>query len=95
MGTVLLAGYRPELILSVIIGLALLTFGRRLFWIFVGAAGFVVGMQWGASILGNQSEVVILVFALALGVIGAFAMPPANKASFPRKAETERQLQNG
>jgi hypothetical protein len=32
-------------IINILLGIALLLFGRRLFWLFVGAAGFVAGVQ--------------------------------------------------
>jgi len=36
-------------VISLILGVALLVAGRKLFWLFVGAAGFVTGMQLATS----------------------------------------------
>jgi len=56
---------------TLIVGLAVLVFGRRLFWLFVGAVGFLAGLQWARAALGDQPEWVIVVAALALGLVGA------------------------
>lgn len=58
-------------ILGVLIGIVLLLTGRRLFWLFVGAVGFLAGMEWGALVLGKQPETVALLFALVIGLVGA------------------------
>jgi len=44
------------IVISLILGVALLVAGRKLFWLFVGAAGFVTGMQlatqfWQSSLI--------------------------------------------
>jgi hypothetical protein len=57
--------------LSLLLGIALLLFGRRLFWLFVGAVGFIAGMEWGAALLGKQPEMVALIFAVAVGIVCA------------------------
>jgi hypothetical protein len=56
---------------TLIVGLAVLLFGRRLFWLFVGAVGFLAGLQWARPVLGDQPEWVLVVAALALGIAGA------------------------
>lgn len=58
-------------VISVIIGLALLFLGRKLFWFFVGAAGFIIGFTYGPQIFQVESRVVILVIALLAGILGA------------------------
>jgi len=55
----------------IIEGLALLTLGRKLFWLFVGLFGFEAGMQFAPRLLPHQPEWLVLVVALILGVIGA------------------------
>ncbi len=55
---------------TILIGIILLIFGRRLFWFFVGAAGFLVGINI-AQQLTNGPESMRLVVALVAGVIGA------------------------
>jgi hypothetical protein len=57
--------------IAVAVGLLLLFFGRKLFWFFVGAIGFVAGLQIATRLVGGQSEAVLLVIALGLGLIGA------------------------
>jgi len=55
---------------TLLVGLAVLLFGRRLFWLFVGAAGFAVGLHLAPMVLTGP-EWLIVVAALILGIIGA------------------------
>jgi uncharacterized protein DUF4203 len=55
----------------VVVGLVLLAFGRRLYWLFVGAVGFAFGLSVATKWLGRQPDLVTLVIALAVGVLGA------------------------
>jgi hypothetical protein len=57
-------------VINLILGGALLVAGRKLFWLFVGVAGFVTGMQL-ASRFWQGSEAVSLIFGLVVGVIFA------------------------
>jgi len=59
--------------LNILAGLAVLFFGRRLFWLFVGCVGFIVGFQLATDMLLGQPDWVIMVIALGVGVIGAIA----------------------
>ncbi len=56
---------------NVIAGVALLLFGRRLFWLFVAGVGFVVGAKLATDLLTGQPQWVILAIALGVGLIGA------------------------
>jgi hypothetical protein len=56
---------------TLVVGLAVLLFGRRLFWLFVGAAGFAVGLHLAPTALPNGPEWLVVVAALVLGIIGA------------------------
>ncbi|HEY7602465.1 MAG TPA: DUF4203 domain-containing protein [Methylomirabilota bacterium] len=56
---------------TLLVGLAVLLFGRRLFWLFVGAAGFLVGLHVARTLFAEQPEWVAVALALALGVLGA------------------------
>ena len=56
---------------NVLVGLTLLTFGRKLFWLFVGGIGFVAGFTSAHQIWGLQSELLIFGIALASGCVGA------------------------
>lgn len=62
----------PTAILSLILGISLLFFGRRLFWLFVAVAGFVAGLTLGPQLISSQSGLVILFVAIIFGIIGAF-----------------------
>jgi uncharacterized membrane protein YjjB (DUF3815 family) len=56
----------------IVIGAVLLSFGRRLFWLFVGAAGFGTGLLLATLLLHGLQEWAILLAALAGGVVGIF-----------------------
>ncbi len=56
----------PELVA----GALLLVLGRRLFWLFVGAIGFLYGMQLAQRFLPN-SPGTALIAGVVLGIIGA------------------------
>jgi hypothetical protein len=58
-------------ILTLVLGIVLLLFGRRAFWIFVAVAGFIAGLTFATQYLSGQSELVILLIAIGAGVIGA------------------------
>jgi hypothetical protein len=52
-------------------GVVLLTLGRKLFWLFVGAIGFEAGMFLTTRVMQRQPEWLVLVIALAVGIAGA------------------------
>jgi hypothetical protein len=58
-------------IVSILVGIAVLTLGRKLFWLFVGAVGFAIGLNLATEFFQGQPDWVILVVALVLGLIGA------------------------
>jgi len=58
---------------NILAGLAVLFFGRRLFWLFVGCVGFIVGFELAGEALQGQPEWLILVIALGVGLLGAIA----------------------
>jgi hypothetical protein len=55
----------------VIAGLAALCFGRRLFWLFVGVAGFLVAFEFVPAALPGREPWVVWCIAVAAGVAGA------------------------
>lgn len=59
------------LLMNGIIGIILLTLGRKLFWLFVGCVGFVIGLQVAHQHFVTQPFWVLWVAALSCGVIGA------------------------
>jgi hypothetical protein len=56
---------------TLLVGLAVLLFGRRLFWLFVGAAGFAVGLHVARAVFTERPEWFVLAAALVLGILGA------------------------
>src|SRR5262245_3108518 len=58
-------------IVGVLIGVAILFFGRKLFWLCVAAVGFAVGVQIAPLLVNESSSVLALVIALVLGGLGA------------------------
>jgi hypothetical protein len=57
-------------ILQIIIGLLLLTLGRKLFWLFVGGIGFMAGLQLAQLYFGLQPVWMTWLMALLFGVVG-------------------------
>jgi len=58
-------------IFEIVLGVALLVAGRRLFWLFVGAMGFILGLILAGLVFKGQPEWVIIVASVVLGLIGA------------------------
>ena len=56
--------------ITLFLGLALLVLGRKLFWLFVGAIGFLAGMEFATAYLQGYSENIELIAGLVGGVIG-------------------------
>jgi hypothetical protein len=60
-----------ESFLEMIGGIALLIMGRRLYWLFVGLIGFVVGALLSQQFFSAQPEWMSVLVALGFGVAGA------------------------
>ena len=58
-------------LLRILVGIALLVMGRRLFWLFVGLIGFISGTRLAIHFFPDQPEWMILAIALLAGVLGA------------------------
>lgn len=56
-------------LLHIAAGLALVLAGRRLFWVFVGVIGFLLGFQVGNTFFADSPMTLLL--ALAVGVVAA------------------------
>jgi hypothetical protein len=56
---------------QILAGLALLFFGRNLFWLFVGVVGFLAGMEFGAEFVKGQPQGIILLIAIGAGLLAA------------------------
>lgn len=65
--------------IQLLIGIAALTLGRRLFWIFVGTAGFLLGTRLATQFPVGGSEWAPLAIALFGGLIGAILAVFAQK----------------
>ncbi len=61
----------PIPILSLLIGAAILLFGRKLFWLCVAAVGFATGVEIAPHLVREPSTLLALTLALVLGFIGA------------------------
>ena len=57
-------------ILNVLIGAGLLFFGRKVFWLFVAGAGFVVGLTLANRLL-QSPEWVGVIIGLGIGLLAA------------------------
>lgn len=55
-----------------VIGICMLILGRKFFWLFTGGIGFFIGYSLAPKLLPNQSENVILIIAVVLGLLGIF-----------------------
>ena len=58
---------------DILLGAALLLWGRRLFWLFVAGVGFVAGATFATDVLHLKPDWLVLLIALATGIIGAVA----------------------
>ena len=61
----------PLPIISLLVGIALLLFGRRLFWLFVAAIGFAIGMQLTPYLMQHPPVWLALAISILLGLLGA------------------------
>ncbi len=53
-----------------IIGIILLTLGRKLFWMFIGIIGFFIGFEFVTEYMVVDSTVIVLLVGLLAGIIG-------------------------
>jgi hypothetical protein len=66
-------------VIGILVGLLLLLFGRRLYWLFVAGIGFLTGVELAPRLLPGQPEWVILVAALGLALVGTVLAIVAQK----------------
>jgi hypothetical protein len=57
--------------IEIVVGVALLLFGRRLFWLFVAALGFAAGFYLTSTAMQHPPPWLALGAGLLLGVVGA------------------------
>src|SRR5881409_4443634 len=58
-------------IVGALIGIVILLFGRKLFWLCVAAVGFAVGVEIAPHLVNEPSPLLALLIALVFGVLGA------------------------
>ena len=58
-------------LIGALIGIVILFFGRRLFWLCVAAVGFVAGVELAPHLVTEPSPLLQLTVAIVLGIIGA------------------------
>ena len=59
-------------IVGALIGIVILLFGRKLFWLCVAAVGFAAGVEIAPHLVHEPSPLLALTVAIVLGIIGAF-----------------------
>ena len=58
-------------LVGALIGIVILFFGRKLFWLCVAAVGFVAGIELAPHLVTEPSPLLQLTVAIVLGIIGA------------------------
>jgi len=58
-------------LVGALMGIVILFFGRRLFWLCVAAVGFVAGVELAPHLVNEPSPLLQLTVAIVLGLIGA------------------------
>jgi hypothetical protein len=58
-------------IVGALIGIVILFFGRKLFWLCVAAVGFAAGVEIAPHLVHEPSSLLALTVAIVLGIIGA------------------------
>ena len=58
-------------IIGAVVGVVVLLFGRKLFWLCVAAVGFAAGVELAPHLVQQPSPILDLTFALVLGFVGA------------------------
>ena len=64
---------------GMLVGIVLVLFGRRLYWLFVGGVGFLTGLELAPRLLPGRPEWVILVSAIGLALLGMILAIVAQK----------------
>jgi hypothetical protein len=57
--------------IRILVGVVLLFLGRRLFWVFVGAAGFIAGLNLAETLFAGAQAWTILAVGLIAAAVGA------------------------
>jgi MFS family permease len=57
--------------IRLVMGIALLAFGRKLYWLMVGVIGFVVGYLLAGEFFSGAAEWLLILIGIIVGLIGA------------------------
>jgi hypothetical protein len=68
--------------LMIVLGLIMLVFGRKLFWLFVAIVGFLVGMEFTKLLFVDQPIWVQLLGGLVAGLLGALLAVFVQRVAF-------------
>ena len=60
-------------VVALVVGLLLVVAGRRLFWLAVGALGFLFGFELAQSLVGAESQGLATLLGIGAGVLGIVA----------------------
>jgi hypothetical protein len=63
--------YPVILILSVIIGIAVLVMGRQIFWVFIAGLGFILGLLFSSQFYDAQFGWQTLIISAGIAIVGA------------------------
>jgi hypothetical protein len=58
-------------LIRLLLGIIMLTMGRRLYWLFLGGAGFIFGFDIAGRLIHGLSHSAVLVIAFLAGITGA------------------------
>jgi len=61
----------PVILFTIALGLIVLTLGRKLFWLFIGAVGFIAGLYIAKHSFYGEPSGVMLLIGLVVGITGA------------------------
>ena len=61
----------PVISFTIVLGLIVLTLGRKLFWLFIGAVGFIAGLYISKHSFYGEPSWVMLLIGLVVGTAGA------------------------
>jgi hypothetical protein len=68
-------------VIQVLLGIPLLLWGRRLFWLFIGALGFLAGVYFATTLFPGATGWTPLLIALGAGLVGALLGMMVQKAA--------------
>ncbi|MDJ0835857.1 MAG: hypothetical protein QNK37_05025 [Acidobacteriota bacterium] len=66
---------------QILIALALVMAGRRLYWVFLACVGFAAGFTLATEVFANATDMEIIIVGLVLGLMGLFVALFLQKAA--------------